>query len=114
MTISNFSNCSTYHLKPLLHWCSSLQVCGSSLDVVFNLLLAQIDHVGGEQRLVVLLEVFLISVEKTIQPWQELLGAVISVEDNWDTVCWCKSTDIVSTGDTTSDGGLLVTVGNTL
>lgn len=98
----------------MLHWCSSLQVFSSGLDVVVNLLLAQIDHVGGEQRLAVLLEVFLIGVEKTIQPWQELLGAVISVEDNWDTVCWCESTDVVSTGDTTSDGSLLVTVGNTL
>lgn len=104
----------TYHLEPLLHWCSSLQIFGSSLDVVVNLLLGQIDHVGREQRLAVLLEVFLISVEKTVQPWQKLLGTVIGVEDNWDTVCWCESTDVVGTGDTTSDGSLLVTVCNTL
>jgi hypothetical protein len=38
----------TYHLEPLLHWGSALEVFSSSLDVKVNLLLAQIDHVAGE------------------------------------------------------------------
>ena len=104
----------THHLEPLLHWCSALQVLSGGLDVPVDLLLAQIDHVAGEQRLAVLLEVLLISIQKTIQPWKKLLGAVIGVQDNWDTVGWCNGTDVVSTGDTSSDRSLLLAIGNTL
>lgn len=102
--------CATYHLKPLLHWCSALKVLGGSLNVEVDLLLGKINHVGGEQWLSVLLEVLLISVEKAVQPWKELLGAVISMEDDWNTVCWRNSADVLSTCDTTSDGSLLVAI----
>ena len=50
------------HLKPLLQWSSPLEILGRSLDVIFNTLLRQIDHVGAEERLAVLLEVCLIGV----------------------------------------------------
>ena len=59
---------STYHLKPLLHWGSALQVLSSGVDVVLDLLLAQIDHVAGEERLAVLLEVLLVRIHHTVQP----------------------------------------------
>jgi hypothetical protein len=36
----------TYHLKPLLHWGGTLEILGSSLNVVVNLLLAQVDHMA--------------------------------------------------------------------
>ena len=104
----------TYHLEPLLHWGSTFKVCSSGGNVVVNFLLAQVDHVAGEERLAVGLEVSLISVQETIQPWKELLGAVISVEDNWDTVCWSNGTDVVSSSDTSSNGSLLLAIGNTL
>ena len=104
----------THHLEPLLHWGSALQVSGGGLDVVINLLLGKIDHVGREKRLALLLEVGLISVEKTIQPRQELLGAVIGVQDDWDTVCWGNGADVVGTSNATGDGGLLLAIGNTL
>lgn len=61
-----------------------------------------------------LLEVLLISVEKTVQPWEKFLGAVVSVEDNWDAVCWSNGADVVGTSDTTSDRSLLGTVRDTL
>ena len=67
------------HLEPLLHGSSTLEVLGGGLDVVCHLLLGQIDHVRREKGLVVLLEVSLIGVEHTIEPWQKLLGAVIGV-----------------------------------
>jgi len=38
----------TYHFQPLLHWCSTLQIFGSGLDVEFNIVLTEIDHVAGE------------------------------------------------------------------
>jgi hypothetical protein len=75
-----------HHLEPLLHWGSALQVLSGGLDVPLNLLLGEIDHVGREQRLAVLGEVLLISIEEAIQPWEKLLGAVIGVEDDWDAV----------------------------
>lgn len=93
----------SYHLEELLHWCSTLKILGSGLDVVLNSLLAQIDHVAGEERLTVLLEVLLISIEKTIQPWEELLGAVIGVQNDWNAICWGNGTDVVSSSDTTGN-----------
>lgn len=103
-----------HHLEPLLHWGSALQVLSGGLDVPVNLLLRKIDHVGREQRLAVLGEVLLISIEETIQPWEELLGAVIGVEDNWDAICWSNGANVGGTSDTTSDGCLLLAIGNTL
>lgn len=43
-----------------------------------------------------------------------LLGAVVGVEDNWDTVGWGNGADVVSSGNGTGDGSLLVGVGDTL
>jgi hypothetical protein len=104
----------TYHLEPLLHWGSTLKVLSGGLNVEVDLLLGEIDHVRREKWLAVLSEVLLISVEKTVQPWEELLGTVVSVEDDWNAVGWGNSADVVSASNTTSDGSLLVTVGNTL
>lgn len=69
---------------------------------------------GREERLALLLEVGLISVEKAIQPRQELLGAVIGVQDNWDAVCGGNGADVVGTSNATGDGGLLLAIGNAL
>lgn len=102
------------HLEPLLHWSSALEVLSGGLDVVVNLLLREIDHVGREEWLAVGLEVSLIGIKETIQPWEELLGAVIGVEDDWDAVCWGNGADVLSTGNTSSNGSLLLIVGNTL
>ena len=102
------------HLEPLLHWGSALEVLSGGLDVVVNLLLGEIDHVGREEWLAVGLEVSLIGIKETIQPWEELLGAVIGVEDDWDAVCWSNGADVLSTSNTSSNGSLLLIVGNTL
>ena len=61
-----------------------------------------------------LLEEGLVGIQHAIEPWEELLGAVVGVKNDWDTVGWGNRADVVSTGNTTSDGSLLVTVGNTL
>jgi hypothetical protein len=63
----------------LLHWCCTLQVFGSGANVLIDRLLTKIDHVAGEERLAMLLEILLIRIEHTIQPRQKLLGAVISM-----------------------------------
>lgn len=125
------ANGCTYHLEPLLHGSSALKVLLGGLDVVLDLLLGKINHVGREagkvsakifncvlrrilQRGASLLEELLIGVEQTVQPWQKLLGAVVGVEDNGDTVGRGKSADVVSSSNATGNGCLLVTVGNAL
>jgi len=95
------TNKNAYHLEPLLHWSSAGEVLGSCLDVVLNFLLRQVDHVGGEKRLAVLLEVSLICVHHAVQPWEKLLCAVICVEDNWNAVCWCNGANVVGSCDST-------------
>jgi hypothetical protein len=104
----------TYHLEPLLHGGSALKVGGGGVDVVVDGLLRQINHVGGEEGLVVKLEVSLIGLEHTIQPREELLGAVIGVEDDGDVVGGGHATDVVGSGNGTSNGGLLAFVAHTL
>lgn len=104
----------TYHLEPLLHGGSALEVLGGGLDVEVDLLLGQIDHVGGEERLAVLLVVGLISVEHAVQPGQQLLGAVIGVKDDGDAVGRGDGADVLGTGNGTSDRSFLTTVGNAL
>jgi hypothetical protein len=99
-----------YHLEPLLQRSSTLQVLGSSLNVPVHRLLGKIDHVRREQRLAVLLEVALVLVEHTVQPGQQLLGAVVGVQDDGDTVGGGNATDVVGAGNGTGDGSFLVGV----
>ena len=49
------------------------------------------------------LEVLLIRIQHAIEPWQELLSAVICVKDDRNTVGWGNGTDIVSGCDSSSD-----------
>jgi len=102
------------HLDPLLHGRGTLEVGGGGLDVVVNLLLGKVNHVGGEEGLAVDLEVGLVGVHHAIVPGEELLGAVVGVKDNGDAVGGGNATDVVGGGNGTSDGSLLVLVGHTL
>jgi hypothetical protein len=76
----------TYHLEPLLHGSSTLQVLGGGLNVEVDGLLREVDHVRGEERLAVRLEVALVLVKHSIQPRQELLGAVVGVQNDWNAI----------------------------
>lgn len=102
------------HLQPLLHGSSALQVGCGGLDVVVDGLLRQVDHVRGEEGLAVLLEVLLVGVEQTVEPWQKLLGAVVGVQDDGDAVCGSNGSDVVCCCDATGNGGSLVLVVNAL
>lgn len=103
-----------YHLEPLLHGCNTLKVLLGGSNIPVLLLLGEINHVGREQRLAVLLEVGLILIDHAIQPREELLGAMIGVEDDGDAVRRSDAADVVGSGDGASNGGLLIGVGNTL
>lgn len=103
-----------YHLEPLLHGGSTLEVGGSGLDVVVDGLLRQINHVRGVEGLAVLLEVGLIGVQKAIEPREELLGAVVGVKDDRDAVGGGNAADVVSSGNTTGDGSGLAVIADAL
>ena len=69
---------------------------------------------AGVEGLVVELEVALILIEETVEPGEKLLGAVVGVEDDGDTVGGGDAADVVGSGDTTGDGGVLAIVADTL
>lgn len=73
------------------------------LNVEVDLLLAKIDHMAGEERLAVFFEVLLVFIEETIQPRKKLLGTMIGVENDWDTVGGSDSTDILCTSNAASN-----------
>lgn len=104
----------TYHLEPLLHRSSTLEVGGGGLDVVVDGLLRQVDHVGGEEGLAVLLEVALVLVEHAIEPGQELLGAVVGVENDGDAVDGGNAADVVGSGNGAGNGGSLAVIAHAL
>ena len=104
----------TYHLEPLLHRSDALEVLGGGFDVPLNLLLGQVNHVRREEGFSMELEVSLILVEHAIQPGKKLLRAVVGVKNDGDAILRGDRSDVVGTGDGTSDGGFLVRVGNTL
>lgn len=113
-TVLLTSSDTNLHLEELLHWCGALEVLSGCVEVLLDGLLGQIDHVGGEERSAVLLEESLVGIEHAVQPWEELLGAVVGVEDDGNAVRWSDGADVVSGGDGSSDGCLLVLVLNTL
>jgi hypothetical protein len=84
------------------------------LNVEVDLLLTQIDHVGREQGLAVLLEVCLIGIEKTVQPRKELLSTVVGVENDRNSIGRGNGTDVVSTSNSTGNRGFLFAIGNSL
>lgn len=60
------------------------------------------------------LEVGLISIHEAIEPGQELLGAVVGVQNDGDAVGRGNAADVVGSGNTTSNGGSLALVAHTL
>jgi len=67
-----------------------------------------------EKRDSVLLEVLLILIQHSIEPRKQLFSAVVGVKDDGDAVNGSHSTNVMSTGNGTSDARLLVLVGDSL
>lgn len=68
----------------------------------------------NSQRSAVLLEEGLVGLHHAIEPRKELLGAVVGVKNNGDTVGGGNGADVVSGSNGTGDGSLLVLVVDTL
>jgi hypothetical protein len=84
-----------FHLEETVDGGHALQVLETGLNVFFLGLFREIQHVGREQRFTVGLEVLLIGIEHTIEPRQELLGTVVRVDDDRNTISLGNCTDIL-------------------
>lgn len=76
------------HLEPEANGGHPFEVLLADSDVLLLALLGKVKHVRGEERFLVLLEIGLISLKHPIKPLQELVSAMIGVQDNgtgrWD------------------------------
>jgi len=102
------------HLEMAVDLGHALKVLDADLNVLLLAVLREIEHVGGEEGLAMLLKVLLVGSEHAIKPGKELLGAVVRVNDDGDTVRLGDSTDVVGTSDGTEDGSGLTLVGDSL
>lgn len=57
-----------------------------------------------------LFEIFLVRIHHAVEPWQELLGAVVCVKDDRNTVGWGDGTNVVSSRNSSSNRSRLVFV----
>jgi len=60
------------------------------------------------------LEIFFVGVKHAVEPWEKLVRAVIAVEDHGNAVRLCDGSDVMGSGNSTNNGGLLFVVGETL
>jgi hypothetical protein len=86
------------------HACEVLNTCG---NVLFIFLFTEVQHVGGEEGLTILAEVFFISSEHPIKPRQKLFSAMIRVKYHWDPIVLSHQSDMLGSSNGTQDGCLL-------
>jgi hypothetical protein len=91
-----------------------LEVLETGLNVFLNGFFRKIQHVRREKRFTVSLEVGFISSNHTIEPREQLLGTVVRVDKDGNTVGLGNGTDVLSTGNSTENRGFLVFVVNGL
>jgi hypothetical protein len=70
------------HLEPEANLRHALKVLDTGRDVVLLGLFGEIEHVRREERLLVQLVVLLVSLEHAIEPWEQLVRAVVRMENN--------------------------------
>jgi hypothetical protein len=102
------------HLKPLLPGGGAFEVLGRRLDVEFDILLGQIDHVRAEEGGSVLLEERLVGIHHAVEPGEKLLRAVVSVKNHRHTVDRGNAANEVCGRDSTGNGCLLAIIGDAL
>jgi len=113
-TILLTSSDTNLHLEVAVDLGHAVEVFDANLNVLLLAVLREIEHVGREKRFTVLGKVFLISSQHTIEPRKELLGAVIRVNNDGDTVGLGNGANMVGASNGSENGGLLVLVGDTL
>mmetsp|Transcript_19029 Transcript_19029/g.48815 ORF Transcript_19029/g.48815 Transcript_19029/m.48815 type:complete len:310 (+) Transcript_19029:456-1385(+) len=98
------------HLEQQVDLGHALQVLLADGNVILQGLLGEVQHVRGEERLAVLLEVLLVGLHQAIEPRQPRLLAVVRVQDHRHTVELRHGTHVQRTRDSAGNAGLVVTV----
>ena len=71
-----------FHLEPQTDFRHTSKIFDTGGDVLLFWFLGKIEHVRGEERLLMLLVVLFVGFEHTVEPGKELMGAVIAVKDH--------------------------------
>mmetsp|Transcript_63100 Transcript_63100/g.173183 ORF Transcript_63100/g.173183 Transcript_63100/m.173183 type:complete len:408 (-) Transcript_63100:327-1550(-) len=97
------------HLEEELHRDHLFEVLDAELDVFLIRLLREVKHMARKERLASLLEEVLVGGKHAVKPREELLGAVVRVDDDRDAVKLGDRAHVVRDSDRASDrGGHLV------
>ncbi len=86
-----------------VHFGHARQVFRADLNVLFQRLFRQVDHVRREQWLTGCSEVFFARVQQTVDPRQQFLRAVVSVQDNRNTIVLSHLVNVVCARDCAQD-----------
>jgi hypothetical protein len=70
------------HLEPDAKGSHTFEVLDAGGNVVLLALLGKVEHMRGEERLLVLLVIGFVSLKHTIEPRQEFVSTVIRVQDD--------------------------------
>ena len=87
-----------------VHFGHTRQVLRTDLDVFVQGLFRQVNHVRREQRFTGRGEVFFTRVQQTVDPRQQFLSAVVSVQDNRNTVVFSHLMNVMRARDSAQDG----------
>ncbi|CGY05307.1 Uncharacterised protein [Salmonella enterica subsp. enterica serovar Typhi] len=79
------------------------QVFGADFDVFVQRLFRQVNHVRREQRFTGSREVFFTRVQQTVDPRQQFLRAVVSVQDNRHAVVFSHLVNVMRARDSAQD-----------
>mmetsp|Transcript_35808 Transcript_35808/g.66704 ORF Transcript_35808/g.66704 Transcript_35808/m.66704 type:complete len:373 (+) Transcript_35808:485-1603(+) len=99
-----------FHLQAAADLRHPLHVLHTNFNVLLQRLLRQVQHVRGEQRLAMELEISLIRFQEAIKPWKQTFCAVVRVQDDGDAVLFGNSTHVVRTRNSTSYGRMKLLV----
>jgi hypothetical protein len=70
------------HFEPQSDGSHALEILDARRDVLFLGLFGEIEHVGGEECLLVFFKVRLVSLQHPVEPRKELVGTVVAVQNN--------------------------------
>ena len=94
-------------------WGHALQDAGADFQVLAQRLGRQVEHVGGEQRLAGLLEMFFALFQQAFDPGHQLLVGMIGVENDADAIFRGQQMNVLRRGGRAQDARA-VRIGNAL
>ena len=110
-TIFFSSSHTEFEFKENVNLGEFLHVFPADSNVLLKGFLGKVKHVRREKGFSVGSIVFLVGLKKTVHPWQPSLLAMVSVENDGNSVKGSDLTDVLGSGNASSDGGIVVIVG---